>query len=894
MMSCGKGLLTPRWRNKGEKMGDMFRHPPRLPRWILNRFLPRSENTFLNGDFDEVYNRILGRKGKATASRWYWTQLFHWIPIILFHSIRWSSIMFKNYLKITMRNFKRQKGYSFINIAGLSVGIACALLLILVVQYEFKYESHHENAGRIYRINMENTRLEQTYRSIYSPVPLAPAMCAEVPGVTNFARIAEVRQTQVTYEDKKFYEDGLRFADPGILEIFTFPLIAGDKATALKDADAVIITEDMAVKYFGTEDPLGKTLTILNSMPLKVTGVMRNHPGFTNIRPDFLIPFEKISAIAGEEFFQNWVSQQIISFIMLAEEQSSADVESRIQKAFNRHVREDDGRVLSLDRLSRMHLFSEAQPTGNIDTIYILLAVGVLILAVACINFMNLATARSSKRAKEVGLRKVVGAPRRQLIRQFIGESLIYTFISLVFALVLARAFLPAINNLTGQANEFIDITEPYFLAGLLGIYFFVGFLSGSYPALFLSAAQPTITLKERFQTGTKGVLFRKILVIAQFSISIILIISAMIFGRQLNFLLNKPLGFVKEGILVIRNDRSTFRQDLQPLRSELLNNSRIIGVTGSLALPSSIGVFNTVTWEGATEDQEIAINFNVVDYDFLDTYEIELVTGRKFSPAFPADAVTGSGEKGPENPRSIIINREAMRQFGWDDPIGKKVIEVYGGVRDYNTVVGVIEDFHFNSLRQSIRPLKLYLSTDNNRYVSVKIGMEGVAETLEFIEAAWKRIYPGVPFDYFFFDRVLDQRYRAEASLKRMFEYFSALAVFIGCLGLLGLVSFSAERRSKEIGIRKVLGASSPQILMLLSKEFTSWILIANLFAWPVAYLVMHTWLDAYAYRIDLNTQWGFFLLAGLIALCIALATVAFQALKAALSDPIKTLKYE
>jgi putative ABC transport system permease protein len=875
-------------------MGEMFRHPPRLPRWILNRFLPRSENAFLNGDFDEIYNSILELKGRAAACRWYWTQLFQWIPIILLQSTRWSSIMFKNYLKVTMRNFKRQKGYSFINIAGLSVGIACALLLGLVVQYEFKYESHHENAGRIFRINMENTRLERTYRSVYSPVPLAPAMCAEVPGVTNFARIAEVRQIQVTYGDKKFYEDGLRFVDPGILEMFTFPLIAGDKETALKDADAVIITEDMAVKYFGTEDPLGKTLTILNSMPLKVTGVMRNHPGFTNINPDFLVPLEKIKAIAGDDFFQNWVSQQLISFIMLAEGHSSADVESKIQNAFNRHVREDDGRILSLDRLNRMHLFSEIQPTGNINTIYILLAVGVLILLVACINFMNLATARSSKRAKEVGLRKVVGAARRQLIRQFIGESLVYTFISLVFALILTRAFLPVINNLTGQSNEFNDIAQPHFLAGLLGIYFLVGFVSGSYPALFLSAVQPTKTLRERFQTGTKGVLFRKILVIAQFSISIILIISAMIFGRQLNFLLNKPLGFVKEGIVVIRNDRSTFRQDLNPLRSELLGDSRIIRVTGSLALPSSIGVFNTVTWEGATENQEIAINFNRVDCDFLDTYEIELVAGHKFSPDFLADSVAGSDQRGPENPRAIIINREAARQFGWDDPIGKKVIEVYGGVRDYNTVVGVIEDFHFNSLRQSIRPLKLYLSTDNNRYVSVKIGMEGVAETLKFIEAAWKRVYPGVPFDYFFFDSVLDQRYRAETSLKRLFEYFSALAVFIGCLGLLGLASYAAERRSKEIGIRKVLGASSPQILMLLSKEFTSWILIANLFAWPAAYIAMHSWLDGYAYRINLNTQWAFFALAGFLALFIALATVALQTIKASLSDPVKALKYE
>jgi putative ABC transport system permease protein len=875
-------------------VGDKYQYPPRFPRWILYRFLPKSENTYLSGDFDEIYNCIFERQGRAAAYRWYWVQLLYWIPLIFCHSIRWRMTMFKNYLKITLRNLIRQKGYTFIKIAGLSVGIACALLLILVVQYEFKYESHHENAGRIYRINIAHAQLDRTFRSTYSPVPLAPAMCEEVPEVTHFARIAEFRQTPVAHDDRKFYEDGLRFVDPGILEMFTFPLVAGDRATALKDTNSIVITEDMAIKYFGKENPLGKTLLILNSISLKVTGVMKNHPAYTNIRPDFLVPIEKIRTLAGDEFFQNWLSQQLASYVMLTDGRSAVGVEAKIQDAFNRHVRKDDGRVLTLDQLKRMHLFSDTQPTGNINSLYILLAVGVLILLVACINFMNLATARSAKRAKEVGLRKVVGAARGQLICQFIGESLIYTTISMVFALVLTHAFLPVLNSLTGQSVEFGDIFQTFILTGIVGIYFSVGFVSGSYPALFLSAVQPRRILRRTFETGTQGVLFRKILVVAQFAISIVLIISTMIFGLQLNFLLNKPLGFAKDGIVIIRNDRSTFRKDLQPLKTELVSNPRILGVTGSLALPSSIGMYNTVTWEGATDNQEIAINHNRVDYDFFDTYEIELVAGRKFSPEFPADTASDSDQSGPENSRSIIINREAARQFGWDDPIGKQVIEVYSEERNYNTVIGMIKDFHFNSLRQSIRPLKLFLSTDNNRYVSVKIRLEGVNETLKFIEGAWKRIFPEAPFDYFFLDRVFEQQYRSEASLKRLFEYFSGLAVFIGCLGLLGLASYAAERRSKEIGIRKVLGASSAQIVMLLSKEFTRWVIIANLFAWPAAYFAMRSWLDGFAYRISLNAKLGLFILAGALALVIALLTVAFQAIKAALSDPVKTLKYE
>ncbi len=348
-------------------MAEKFQRPPRIPRWILDRFLPESENTYLGGDFDEIYNGILERRGRSAACRWYWIQLMYWIPLILYHSVQWSLTMFKNYLKITLRNLKRQKGYAFINIAGLSVGIACAMLIILVVQYEFKYESHHKNAHRIYRINVEHSQVERSFKSTHSPVPLAPAMCEEVPEVTHFARIAELRQIQVAYGDRKFYED-VRFVDPGILEMFTFPLVAGDKDTAFKDPNSVVITEHMATKYFGKEDPLGKSLLFVNSISLKVTGVMTNHPGYTNIRPDFLVPIETLRPLVGDEFFENWLSQQLSSYVMLIEDHSVEDVERKIQVAFNRHVREDDGRVLTLDQLKRMHLFSDTQPTGNIRT----------------------------------------------------------------------------------------------------------------------------------------------------------------------------------------------------------------------------------------------------------------------------------------------------------------------------------------------------------------------------------------------------------------------------------------------------------------------------------------------------------------------------------------------
>lgn len=872
-----------------------FHHPPRIPQRILSRFFPRSENAYLSGDFDEIYNSILERRGKRAANRWYWIQLVHWIPLVLCHSSQWSLIMFKNYLKVTLRNLKRQKGYALINLAGLSVGIACALLIILVVQYEFKYESHHKNAHRIYRVNVEHKRADQVNRLTYSPVPLAETLQTELPEVTHFTRFNNITHSLMTHKDRKFYEDRVSFVDPGILEMFTFPLLAGDKTTALDEPNSAVITEKMAKKYFGNEDPLGKVLVISNSLSLQVTGVIKEHPPYSNFRPDFLVSFATMREVAPDSYFQNWLSQQVRSYIMLADEHSVKETEAKIQEVFRRHVREDDNRVLYLDQLKRMHLFSNTEPTGNVNTLYILLAVGGLILLVACINFMNLSTARSSKRAREVGLRKVVGAARQQLIRQFIGESLIYSAVSIVLAFILSCAFLPLLNSLTRQFVETRDLFNVEILAGIAGIFLLVGFLSGSYPAIFLSAFRPATVLRGTFQGGTRGALFRKVLVVTQFAISIILIISTMIFGRQLAFLLNKPLGFEKDRVVVLRNDRNSISQDLQPFKSALLSNPRIQGVTGSLMLPSWIGMYNEVTWEGAVNEEIIAIMHNRVDYDFLDTYEIELVAGRNFSPEFPSDSpLTSSSGDGREYARSILINQEAARRFGWDDPIGKFVIQTFGAQRYYFKVIGVIKDFHFNSLRYSITPLKLFLSTDNNRYISIKIQSEDMAGTLKYVEETWNQFYPNIPFEYFFFDSVFERLYRSEASLKRLFEYFSGLAVFIGCLGLLGLATYSAERRTKEIGIRKVLGASSPQIVMILSKEFSRWVLVASLIAWPIAYIAMYSWLEGFAYRISLNHQLIFFVLAGAVALGIALLTVGFLAVRAALADPVRALRYE
>jgi putative ABC transport system permease protein len=797
--------------------------------------------------------------------------------------------MLKNYLKVTLRLLQRQKGYSLINIAGLSVGMTCFILILLFINYEFSYEEHHENADRIYRIYIEHHLPSGVNRIGHSPVPLAESLHNEIPEIQEFARVQSIGTSQVQYGEKGFHETGLVFVDAGILNLFNFPLVAGDKDQALKDKYAAVLTEDTAAKYFGRENPIGKSLVVNGNLSILVKGVMKNHPENTNFDPDILVSFSTVEDIVDEEYMTNWISQILVSYIFVSENTSIPQLEQKIQASFKKHIKEDDDRVLRLEQFSRMHLYSELEDTSDIRTIYIFMAIGILIILTACINFMNLATARSGKRAREVGLRKVVGAARGQLIRQFIGESSVFSVLSLILALVLVIQFIPTLNNLTDQSVRFEDLGRTGILLSLIGIACLVGLLSGSYPALFLSAFQPAHVLKGAPKASGRGGGFRKILVVAQFTISIILIVCTAVLSRQLHYMHNRPLGFKKDQIVVIRN--SDRQRNLAPLKEDLLRNPNISGVAFSLQLPSSIGMYNNVTWEGAVGDEQTGLVHNRIGYDFLDTYEIELVAGRNFSEQYPADLVIGDKE---DSAKSIIINEKAVRRFGWDDPIGKRVIQVFGEERRYFTVVGVVKDFHFSSLRNPIRPMNFFLSPESNRYVSIKVQTQDMAGTLKFIEEAWKKLAPGTPVEYFFLDSVFERAYRSEERLRRLFWYFSLLAIVIACLGLFGLASYAAEQRTKEIGIRKVLGASGGSLIFLLSKEFTLLVLLANIAAWPLAYLAMRNWLQGFAYRIDLNSHLGLFFLAAGAALLIAWLTVSFHAVKAALTNPIESLRYE
>jgi len=862
-------------------------HSSRIGHWILSRILNGRKHSSLTGDIEEISCDIARRKGRWASFLWYWGQVGRLMPVALWNCLYWRFAMFQNYIKIAMRAMKKHNVYSFINIAGLAVGMACIILVLLYVSYEFSYERHNPNADRVYRIYVEHTELDEVYRVSSTPVPLAEALHEEIPDIEDYTRYDAVPNVLVSYDNQKFVESDIVAADPGIFDIFGFRLLSGDGKTALEDVYSVVLTEEIGRKYFGDEDPMGKTLVVEDSISFMIRGVIQNHPPTTEFDPDILISFSTIRELYGLGYTTNWLSQVLQSYILVPEDHSVALLEEKIESAFSKYrARENDERRLKLEQLSRMHLYSIFGNQG-IKSIIIFLAVGVLILMTACINFMNLATARSAMRAREVGMRKVVGAHRGQIIRQFLGESYMYAALSLVLGLALAAGLIPLLRNITGQALRFEQIGQLPILLSLLCALIMVGFLSGSYPALYLSAFRPVSVLKETISSGKSGALFRKILVVSQFSISIILIICTIIFTHQIKYMRSLPLGFKQDQIVVIRNQA---RNSIEPFKQLLTDDPRIVSVCGSLRLPHSIGMYNSVTWEGALNDETIAINHNTVDYDFLKTYELTLVAGRNFSRDFPSDFRVGS--QNPENAGALLLNEMAVKRFGWDDPIGKKVIQTFGELRLYYTVIGVIKDFHFSSLRNPIGPLKIFLGRRPSNFISIKIQPEDIQGTLKKIESAWAQFNPNYPFDYFFYDSVFEQRYREEQNLQTLFLYFSFLAAFIACLGLFGLASFAAERRTKEIGIRKILGASSREVVFLLSKEFAKWVLVANLIAWPVAYYAMNRWLQGYAYRTSIDIS--VFLLSAILALLTALVTVSYQSIKAAFANPGDSLRYE
>jgi len=786
--------------------------------------------------------------------------------------------MFKNYLKIALRNIKGYKVYSFINIAGLTIGMAACILILLWVQDEMSYDRFHKNASHLYRVFAEFTYHNENWA--VTPIPLAPAAKAEFPEIVDAVRYRPA-SSLIEKDEKKFNERGA-FVDPTFLTTFSFTLTKGAAETALANPFSIVISEKMAEKYFGDENPLDKTLTVDNDQQFKIAGVLKEIPQNSHIRFDFLLPFEIF--LKTDRDPENWQRFHLATYLQLNKEAPANDVEAKITGLLNKHNPEKDIN-LHLQPLTQIHLY-HLNGGGNIQYVYIFSAIAVFILLIACINFMNLTTARSSTRIKEIGVRKVTGAVKADFVRQFMGESILLSFIAFIIAINIVYFVLPLFNQISGKLLR-LDFTQNIYLnIGLLCLFIFTSILAGSYPTFYLTAFKPIAILKGSSLpviNKDSSTSLRKILVVLQFSISILLIILTLVISQQLYFIQTKNLGFDREHVLYLPM-KGTMSQNYEAIKNEMLRNKQILRVAAASGmLVDYISSYDGFDWEGKTPDKRLSMVLGSVDQDYIQTLNIEMAEGRSFSKQHPSDATS-----------AYILNESAVKTMGIEAPIGKRfAFEGRQGWRE-GTIIGVVKDFHFQSLHSQIEPFVMMVAPDRFNYLCLQIKADytDLAEILDFLENFWKKFAPGYPFEYYFLDEQFEAMYRSEHRTGKIFNYFTLLAIFISCLGLFGLASFTIERRTKEIGIRKVLGASVPGIVGLLSKEFIFLVAISNVIAWPLAYYGAKQWLQNFAYHVELS--WLFFVIPGMLALLIAIVVVSFQSLKVAVKNPVESLRYE
>jgi ABC-type antimicrobial peptide transport system permease subunit len=708
--------------------------------------------------------------------------------------------------------------------------------------------------------------------------PLGPSLKKDFPEIVDAARI-DYREFRLQYGENSF-DERVGMADASLFNLFTFSWVSGDPQTALSDPHSIVLSQEMAAKYFADQNPLGKTIRADDEYNFTVSGVLKTMPRNSHLQFDFIIPF-----VFGRELGYTvdvWGNSRFLTFVMLAENSPAAEVIPKISDYLKDKPTLEENAKLNLQPLTKIHLFSnfdfERFETGDIKYVTIFSLIAIFILMIASINFMNLATARSGKRAKEIGLRKVVGAKRNNITRQFLGEAILLSFIALLFAIVLVEILLPTFNGLSGKRLTLDLYGNLFYFSILVCLALITGIISGSYPALYLSSFKPVTVLKGSPNSLRGGSAFRKVLVVIQFALSIILIAGTVVIYNQLDFMRNKKLGFNKEHLLLIRM-RGDLREKFESLKDELLQDPNILNVTATSSSPTSGYDFSNSrwNWEGKNPEDELLMRANFVDYDYFETFGMEMVQGRSYSKDFATDTS-----------QAIIVNETAVKVMGMKSPLGKRL----GGKNYYPQIIGVVKDYHFRSLHAPIEPLILILAPGYSNVMCIRINSQNLPQTIRYIENTWQKFVADYPFNYRFLDESLHNLYRAEQRVGKIINYFSFLAIFVACLGLFGLASFLAEQRTKEIGIRKVLGASVPGIVVLLSKEFLKWVLFANLVAWPVAYIAMNMWLQNFAYRTDIG--WETFTLAGLLAFVIALLTVSFQTVKAAIANPVEALKYE
>jgi putative ABC transport system permease protein len=786
--------------------------------------------------------------------------------------------MFKNYLLVTVRNLKKNNTFSFLNTMGLAVGLAAFTLIALYVRFELSFDRYHDNAGRIYRVIREGRA--------FTPPPLGPALKANFPEVSASARVLRSSKTLLSREQTSFLEDEFYWADPATFEVFTIPFLSGDPKTALNDPAAIVLSRRAARKYFGHADPMGKTLTVSERHEFRVAGVMADMPANSHFVMDAVVPYEAYFRVTGNDI-ASWRANFSYTYLLLRDGVDPEALDAKMAPAIEAPLLKAAGakepypRVYFLQPMTAIHLHShllqEIGPNNDMKSILLFASIAFLILFIACVNYMNLATARCVRRGREVGMRKVVGARKGQLVTQFLSESVALAGLAMVIAVVMALAALPAFNGLVDRRLSFDPMRDPLLFAGLAVVTLLVGLVAGSYPALRMSGFKPISVLRGAFARSSEGTALRNVLVLVQFSITIVLIVCTIAVRDQMRFIRSADMGYAREQIITLPVRGDSIRRNIEAIRTELMRYPDVSAVSASARLPNDIDTFTSRDWTGRDPDEPIPIYYNTADYDFVDLFGMQIVQGRNFSRDFPSDI------KG-----AFLVNEAAVRVAGWESPIGRKLAHWKGNTGE---IVGVIKDFHLRSLHRPIEPLYIFLDPGDFAYISVKVKPAGIPATIEHLKGVMTKYSTNYPFSYAFFDEVFERAYFTEQRLGRMFSSFAILAIFIACLGLFGLSAFTAEQRTKEIGIRKVFGASDANIFVHLSREFVRWVLLANIVAWPVAYVAMNGWLRNFAYRTHIGI--AAFLLSGGAALLVAGLTVSFQAVRSARANPVKSLKY-
>lgn len=800
--------------------------------------------------------------------------------------------MLKNYIKIAFRNLVRKLGYTSINVFGLAIGITCCLLIGVYVVEELSFDRFHNNADNIYRVNVTYSMGGTSQSTYVTPTAALPTMQREFNEVVTGTRIFDVAMFSpqvVSLDDISFQEERFFYADSTFFNVFSFELIKGTKDKALVDPNSVILSESMVSKYFGDKDALGEIIKV-GHKEFKVTGIIKDIPDNSHLKFDFLASFSSLNASKSEV----WWSANYATYVVLNDNANLKLIEDGLEKVVREALGQDafqgdDRIVFELFPMTDIHLRSplgtEMQTQGDIKYIYIISVIGLLILVIACINYMNLATARSMDRAREVGMRKVLGAVKGQLFNQFMGESVIVTTVSAVIALVIINMTLPSFNNLTGKTLTSSDMLDPTILLGLFLIVVTVSFLAGAYPAISISSLQPGSVLKGNFKRSKSGGLLRKVLVVVQFSISILLIIGTMVIYKQLNFMRDKKLGYSKENILVLPTDGQV-NKSFQSIKSALELRSDVIGVSIASESPTEINGGYTIEIQGVDAPSTGTVALTV-DQDFTSTMQMEVAYGRTFTESDTKLATLDSVEL---RQYAFVVNETLLSQLmvSPEDAVGRNAS--LNGRK--GQIIGVVKDFHFASLHRKINPLVMLIEAEQYNKLFIKINTDNITQSLNEIENVWKTIVPERPFVYSFMDEDYDALYQSEQRLGNIFIVFATLAIIIGCLGLLGLVSFTVQQRNKEIGVRKVLGASVSSIFILISEDFGKLILVSFLVSAPIGYYLMSDWLTGFEYRTSVGVLP--IVASVFIAVFVAIATISYNSIKAAVTNPTETLRNE